>query len=66
MATDVAAPLPQADLRDLTVVTVTLDDPAAVITSLVVHGWQEIPSVLPPNPVPLLVLDPSAGGPGGT
>lgn len=66
MPTDVSAPLPALDLRDSTIVTVTLDDPGAIITSLVLHAFQTINGVLPPNPVPLLTLDPSAGGPGGT
>ncbi len=59
MPTDVSAPLPQADLRDLTIVTVTLDDPAAVITRLVIHGWQQLPSPDLTLPVPLLTLEPS-------
>jgi hypothetical protein len=66
MPTDVAAPLPQADLRDLTIVTVTLDDPAAIITQLVVHGWQELPRGPLTLPVPKLTLEPGFGGPGGT
>lgn len=42
MAVDVATPLPQLDLDQGTIITVTLDDPAAVITSLTLHGWQAI------------------------
>lgn len=41
MATDTSAPLPDVDLQSLSTFTVTLDDPAAVITSLTVHGEQE-------------------------
>lgn len=66
MPTDVSAPLPQLDLQPGVTVTVTLDDASAVITSLVVHGWQELPSTVPDAPVPLLTLEPAPGGPGGT
>lgn len=62
MPTDVSTPLPQLDLRDSTVLTVTLDDPGAVITSLVLHAFQTLPGTVPDNPVPLLTLEPSAGG----
>jgi FtsP/CotA-like multicopper oxidase with cupredoxin domain len=44
---DVSAPLPQLDLQPGSTVTVTLDDPGAVITSLVIHGWQEEPDAPP-------------------
>lgn len=43
MAVNVSAPFPQIDLPPGATITVTLDDPAAVITALVVHGWQEEP-----------------------
>lgn len=41
MATDVAVGFPQVELQPLSTITVTVDDPSAVITSLNVHGWQE-------------------------
>lgn len=41
MAVGVSTALPQLDLKETSVLTVTLDDPAATITRLVVHGWQE-------------------------
>lgn len=66
MPTDVATSLPQLDLRDSAVLTVTLSDPAAVITSLVLHAFQTLPSTVPDNPVPLLTLEPSSAGPGGS
>jgi hypothetical protein len=66
MPADVSTALPQLDLRDSTIVTVTLDDPGAVITQLVLHAYQTLPSVLPDNPVPRLALEPDIGGPGGT
>ncbi len=73
MPTDVAATLPQLDLRDQTIITVTLDDPGAVITGLVLHCWQTLPGLeLAPVP-PLLAQEPEdaapppdLGGPGGT
>lgn len=65
MPTDVSAPLPDVNPRELTTYTVTLDDPAAVIISMSLHGWQDIPGDVPDAPVPRLTLE-SAGGPGGT
>lgn len=41
MPIDVATALPQLDLNPGSIVTVALDDPAATITRLVLHGWQE-------------------------
>lgn len=58
MPVDVSASMPQLDLRDGTVITVTLDDPAATITALVVHGWQTLPLIEPPEsaaPLPVFV-----------
>jgi hypothetical protein len=49
MPTDVSTPLPQLDLSEGTTVTVTLDDPNGVITSLTLHGWQEMPGEPPPE-----------------
>lgn len=66
MPTDVSAPLPDVSPRELTVYTVTLDDPAAVILSMTLHGWQDIPVPVPDAPTPKLTLEPSAGGPGET
>jgi hypothetical protein len=43
MPADVSAPLPQLDLREFAIVSVEIDDPGAVITSIVVHGWQQLP-----------------------
>jgi hypothetical protein len=54
VAADVSTSLPQLDLAPFAIVTVTLDDPAAVITTLRVHGWQAIPT---PGPE-LLKLQP--------
>lgn len=66
MPTDVSAPLPQLDLRDSTIVTVTLSDPAAIITGLAYHAYQTLPGVVPAAPVPRLALEGAIGGPGGT
>jgi FtsP/CotA-like multicopper oxidase with cupredoxin domain len=44
---DVSAPLPQLDLQPGSTVTVTVDAAGAVITSLVIHGWQEAPDAVP-------------------
>lgn len=41
MAVDVSAPMPQLDLDANAILTVTLDDPNALITQLIVHGWQD-------------------------
>lgn len=41
MPADVSAPLPQLDLDSGTIVTVTFDDPNAVIVALNVHGFQD-------------------------
>lgn len=41
MPVDVSAPLPQLDLSPNSIVRVTVDDPGATITRLVLHGWQE-------------------------
>ncbi len=41
MAVDVSTALPQLDLKENTLITVTLDDPGAVITKFTLHGWQE-------------------------
>lgn len=49
---DVSAPLPQLDLQPGSTVTVTVDAAGAVITSLVIHGWQEEPEApQAPDPV---------------
>lgn len=58
MPDDVSAPLPQLDLDPGTVVTVTLDDPAAVVTSITLHGWQEVPAAPAPLPDILLTVAP--------
>jgi hypothetical protein len=42
MPTDVATALPQLHLRENSILTVTLDDPNALITRLVIHGWQSV------------------------
>lgn len=57
MPADVAASLPQLDLSEGTVVTVTLDDPAAVITSLTMHGWQDAPPGARAELPPVLTLE---------
>lgn len=41
MAKDVSTALPQLDLTPGSIILVELDDPAATITELVLHGWQE-------------------------
>jgi hypothetical protein len=41
MAAIVATALPDVDLQPNSVITVTLADAGAKITSLVVHGWQD-------------------------
>lgn len=52
MAADVATALPQLDLKETSVLTVTLDDPGATITRLVIHGWQTTGATSsPPSPV---------------
>ena len=51
MATNASTSLPMLTVRDGTTFTVDAGDPGAVITQLVVHGWQEDPS--PPAPIPL-------------
>lgn len=54
---DVSAPLPQLDLQPGSTVTVTVDAAGAVITSLVIHGWQEEPEAAPAaEPVPGMYL----------
>jgi hypothetical protein len=40
MATDTSAPLPDLKLQSLSTFTVTLSDPNAKITQLVIHGDQ--------------------------
>lgn len=56
MPIDVSASLPQLDVNEGTTITVTLDDPAAVIQSLTLHGWQELPQgTISPPPVLLAV-----------
>jgi hypothetical protein len=59
MANDVAAPMPQIDLQDQSTITVTLSDPGATITSLVIHGWQVVQDASPPLPGPSSLV---AGG----
>lgn len=53
MATNVATPFPKLDLQPGSIITVTLDDAAADITQLVIHGRQEafIPGTNIPAPV---------------
>lgn len=57
MPVDVSASLPQLDLLPGTTLTVTLDDPGAIISQLVVHGWQELPAADLPLPSPLLAVE---------
>lgn len=62
MPADVSAPLPQLDLNEGTVITVTLSDPNALVTQLTLHGWQELPpGTLQPPPI-LLAVEPEEGG----
>ena len=58
MPTDVATSLPQLDLDPGTVVTVTLDDPGAVLQSITLHGWQEVPGEPLSQPDILLAITP--------
>jgi hypothetical protein len=60
MPADVSTPLPQLDLAEGTVVTVTLDDPAAIVTSLTLHGWQEVPTPDLKLPDIFLAVEPDA------
>lgn len=61
MPANVSTPLPQLDLPAFATATVTLDDPAAVITVLRVHGWQSLPPAdQPAGPEPLWI--PTEGG----
>lgn len=56
MPTNPATTLPQLDLNEGTIITVTLDDAAAVVQSLTLHGWQELPQgTISPPPVLLAV-----------
>lgn len=57
MPLDVAASLPQLDLLPGAIITVTLDDPGAIITQVVVHGWQQVPVPEQAGPLPLLTLE---------
>lgn len=62
MPTDVSAPLPDLTLKDESILTVDTGDPAAIITSIVVHFAQDAPeSVLEQQP-PLLAHLPVEGG----
>lgn len=63
MATNVSASLPQLDLNEGTTVTVTLDDPAAIVTSLTLHGWQELPQDTVSPPPVLLAVEAEPAGP---
>lgn len=58
MPIDVSTPLPQLDLAEGTTITVTLDDPSAIITSLAIHGWQAEPSAPLQTPDILLAVQP--------
>ena len=49
MPVDVSASLPQLDLLPGTTITVTLSDPGAVITSLVLHGFQTVDEAAAPD-----------------
>lgn len=49
MPTVVSSSLPELDLRDGSVVTVDVGGGGAVITGLIVHGWQEIPTDAKPK-----------------
>lgn len=58
MARDVASPLPDLDLAEGSTITIMLDAPGAVVTSLVIHGYQLVPAFVPPTPAPLLSFTP--------
>lgn len=52
MPENVSAPLPQLALQPGASLTVVLDAPGApVVTSLVIHGWQEEPGTTELDPV---------------
>lgn len=56
MPADVSTGLPELDLAPYAIVTVTLDDPNAVILSMNVHGWQVTPQLGNPEPLPPLYV----------
>lgn len=55
MPVDVSASLPELDLAAGATITVTVDDPAAIITVLVAHGAQVLQEAGAPIPAPTLV-----------
>ena len=69
MPTDTSAPLPDLQVQSLSTYTVTLDDPAAVITQLVVHGDQQSGENIEDLTLSQIYLTPrnpaDFGGPGG-
>jgi hypothetical protein len=52
---DVSTALPESTYTRGTLVTVTLDDPNAVITGIALHGFQDSPDV-PAEPEPFLPI----------
>jgi hypothetical protein len=60
MTTDVAAPLPDLDLRDQSILTVDTGDANAIITSLVIHVAQDIPADALAQLAPILAHIPVA------
>jgi hypothetical protein len=75
MATDTSAPLPDLKLQSLSTFTVTLSDPNAKITQLVIHGDQVAgPDIVSAADLPIYLQQSDAnlgrnpgdfGGPGG-
>jgi hypothetical protein len=63
--TDVATSLPQLDLLPKTTITVTLSDPGAKITSMIVHGLQGIQGEVTFAALPPLLAYAPPGDPGG-
>lgn len=55
MPVDVSASLPELDLAAGATVTVTVDDPAAIVTILVAHGAQVLQEAGAAIPAPTLV-----------
>lgn len=55
MPVDVSSSLPELDLAAGATVTVTVDDPAAILTVLVVHGAQVLQEAGAAIPPPTLV-----------
>ncbi len=58
MADDISAPLPDLNLKDKSILTVTTGDPNAIIDSMVIHLSQELPPAAVVSLPPLLTYGP--------